>query len=257
MKLLQFFGVVLGPFVLLTAVIVTWADDQTNKLKLPPATFQALQFVSGRFPHELSVSVGEFTLAGPKEDSLKPLPERIRHLAYDAAQKRYYGITGHDVHVVDVENKTSEKLELPGHVPELSWPCGIAFDTRRQRLIVVSLGGVGHMYAYATKTKEWSVVAELDNLDLSSLTYDNDNDRLYALHRPHAGPAELVQFNGHGAVIKRIKLDAPELPADFGAAQRGPPVYMTMHDGQVVLVAEKSIFTVDLPNGKVLLTTKK
>ena len=110
-----------------------------------------------------------------------------------------------------LRSATSVKLEVPKDLPRLSWPCGITFDTQRRRLLVASLGGVGHLYAYEPDREKWSVLTDLDNLDLAALTYCPWEDALYALANPFSTPSfdTLHKFTPDGVHLKRIPLARP------------------------------------------------
>lgn len=209
---------------------------------------------TGKYPHEFSTSYGDFTFAGPKTESLKPLPNRVRHVAYDSAAKQLYGLLHHQICRIDEKGKTAE-MKLPADVPELSWPCGIAFDTKRERLIVVSLGGVGHMYSYAAKTSKWTLVADMNNLDLAALTYDAKSDLLYGLFQPHGGKGlSIGAFNANGALVQTIELADPAFPALNIRSPAERPVQLIATDEQLAIVTENRIVAVDPKTEKFKVT---
>ena len=240
--------------------------------ELPKLEFSALHLTMVR-RLDVAAAFGDFTLAGPKVDSLKPLPKGVTRLAVDPAGKKYYGLTGHAVVEVDLEKQTATKLDLGLDVPELSWPCGIAFDTKRQRLIVVSLGGVGYMYAYSPKTGKWSVIADMNNLDLAALAYDPEEDALYGLEQTRGEDGEgglpmLYQFNAEGALIKEFEFGAPMFPGILGRGPTGVTPQLAAVDGRLVVLAsptvddseevqtERFIFLVDVRAERMWLTAK-
>src|SRR5262245_35988779 len=55
----------------------------TPLAELPRLTFKALHFTPGKFGHQLQVAYGDFTLNGPKVDSLKPAPKGVWRMTYD------------------------------------------------------------------------------------------------------------------------------------------------------------------------------
>ena len=184
--------------------------------KLPKLTFMAHHYVSGRRSFEVSCSFGQFTLAGPNADTLKPLPARVDRITYDPAGKKYYGISDHGVAVIDMEMKTATKIEMGLDVPQMSWPADITFDTKRDRVLVTASTN-GYLFAYYPKTKKWEVLAE--KLDAPALTYHPKDDSLYALKGDGSG--EMYQLNEKGAVIKTTKLDGSIVP---GMLNLGPGV---------------------------------
>lgn len=222
----------------------------------PELTFSAVLFTAtGKYPHEVSASYGDFTLAGPKADSLKPLPKRVRHVADDPASKHLYGISNHDVYQIDLKKGETAEMKLPAEIPKLSWPCGIAFDTKRERVIVVTLGGVGHMYSFTPKTGKWTLISEMDNLDMAALTYDAKADRLYGLFLSFGGDKPTVGvFNANGAVVETIVLSDSAFPAKLAQGPVGPPVQLVVVGEELAIVTEDRIFAIDLKTKKVKVT---
>lgn len=231
-------------------------NEEAGDKGLPQLSFTAIHYTAIREFH-VTAAYGTFTLAGPKTDSLKPLPKGILQVAYDPDSKRYYGLSWHEVYQVDLESKSATKMSLPKDLPELSWPSGITFDTKRRRVILVSFGGSGDMYAYSPKTDKWSHVTDMNNLDLTALVYDPKQDCLYGLQRQRTEEgAEIIRFNAEGAVVKKIKLVGDELPNELGRAG-GPPVTLATAEGYVVIIAEGAVYLVEPASGKVRLTNKK
>ncbi|MBX9624518.1 MAG: hypothetical protein K2X82_11980 [Gemmataceae bacterium] len=225
------------------------------KQPAPAPVFPAVLFTAtGKFPHEVAAAYGDFTLAGPKADTLKPLPKAVRHVASDPAGKRLYGISNHAVFRVDIAKGGTTELKPPADLPKLSWTCGIAFDTKRERVVVATLGGVGHLYSYTPKTGEWAVISELDNLDLAALAYDAQADRLYGLYQPHRGGPKVGVFNAEGAVVGAVDLSDPMFPAKLVQDPVGRPVQLVVVGGELVVITEDRIFAVDLKTEKVRVT---
>jgi len=116
-------------------------------------TFPAVLFTAtGKYPDQVSAAYGDFTLAGPKADALKPLPRGIRHVAYDPVGKQLYGITNHELCRLDLAKGEGSEIAFPADLPRLSWPSGIAFDTKRERVVVAGGGAVGSLYSFTPKT---------------------------------------------------------------------------------------------------------
>src|SRR5262245_24786810 len=175
---------------------------------LPKLTFTAHHFVSGRRPFDEFRSFGEFALSGPTINSLKPLPDRVGRITYDPVGKKHYGISDHALALIDMDKKTVTKIDMGLHVPKMSWPAAITFDTKRERVLVTTSTN-GYLFAYYPKTQKWEVLA--DKLDAPALTYHPQDDALYGVRGN--GDGELFQLNENGALIKSAKLDCPILPA--------------------------------------------
>jgi hypothetical protein len=87
-----------------------------------------------------------------------------------------------------------QKVDLPKNLPELSWGAGLAWDSRKGVLAIVSFGGEGHFYRYDTRSRQWLGARSLQNRDLLSVALD-------ALTGGYVGiseKAELVIFNQNG-----------------------------------------------------------
>jgi hypothetical protein len=240
---------------------------------LPKLVFHAHHYVPGPRPHEVSRSYGEFTLAGPKADSLQPLPDRVGRITYDPIGMKHYGISDHGVAEIDLAKKKVNKLDPGLDVPEISWPADVTFDTKRERLLLITSGGGGYLYAYYPKTGKWEVLAE--KLRLNNLTYHPKDDTLYAVKVERGGEgglgAELQHINAKGAVVKTTALDGPLVPGTIGD---GPGVQGTQlipaDDKLVLLIAPTDrlgseipgpkwsyMYLIDLKTGKAQLTWKE
>jgi len=255
----------------LTAYGVPERFDKTADIEVGSArAFKALRFTpAGRFPGDAAVAVGEFTAAGPKAQGFKPVPERLTQIAFDPRGRQLFGLAGHEVFRVDTEKGAATKLDVDVVVKgeKFAWPCGITFDTKRQRLLVVTLSGVGYLYAYSPATGKWSVLTDMNNLDLAALAYEPKSDCLYGIYRANDGGRRptLGQFNSSGALVRSIELSDPSLPKNFGENHR-LATQMAAVDGQLVVVVSPGrlggedklkgtyIYRVDPQTGKVRQT---
>ena len=161
---------------------------------------------------ERSVSIVEYTLSGPKEDTAIPVtPPSIyplNQIAVDPRGPRYYGITTHRVGEIDVETGAFHELETDPDLPELSWPSGIAFDSERRRLVVT---GRSESFVFYPDSDRWNTIAGFDQSNIISLYYSPEDDRFFALiHSSGTAEADTVlRMNAHGAVLSTIRLSHP------------------------------------------------
>ena len=240
--------------------------------ELPKVKFAALQFAPQGRRGDWVGSVGEFTQAGPDKATLKPLPRGMIALTYDPVGKKHSGITNHEVHEVDLATQTSKKLDPGLGVPQMSWPCGIAFDTKRERLVVVTLSGSGVMYEYSPKTGAWVVIADLRNVDLACLTYNPKDDTLYGLAAEGGSDAavtRLYRYNANGAVVSSTELASPIFPGIVGRMPDGRTQLVAAGDHLALLggtgrrgdertvKAESFLFFIDPKTDKVKLAWKE
>ena len=175
--------------------------------------FQAIHFAAGgRSRVARAAGYGDFTAAGPIVESLTALPPNVSCLAIDPKGPKYYTISGHGVAELDLNAGKLMSFEVDDELPTLSWPCGLTFDTKRRRLLLASLGGVGYLYSFEPDRKRWSVLTDMANIDLCALTYAADEDCLYGVGMPRGseGPIDTIRkFDPQGAPIGQLALSKP------------------------------------------------
>jgi hypothetical protein len=188
----------------------------TPAADLPKVKFQAVYFAP-KGGHDVASSYGDFAATGPDRDSLKPMPNSIRRLAFDPKGKKYYGLTMHEVHEVDVQKRTSTKMDPGDSVPRINWPSAITFDTKRDRLLVFASRAI---YEYVPATEKWSVMLDLPRgPHLTAIAYHAKDDNLYGLGQEfgdESGQPILHQMNNKGALLKSTELPAPMFAGILG-----------------------------------------
>lgn len=221
--------------------------------------FQAIFFTKVGFHPHISTSYGDFTLTGPNLDGLKPLPGNLRQVVHDPATGQLYGLSTHQVFQVSLENKTATEMKLTDNVPRLSWPCGIAFDNKRQRLIVVSSGGIGYMYEYLPATQQWSVVADMQNFDLAALTYEPKEDRFYGMlkHRASSSQLTLAKYNAEGALLEAINISHDLISKVLGKDAGNSSVQLFTVENDLVILTSSHMLLVNPTSKKVELTWER
>ncbi len=198
-------------------------DDPRLRSDYPPLTPSAelpnLAF-SLSFLNEYSSSAGQvfargYTLAGPTNGtSLLPSGNRV---VTDDGGRFFYGISSHSVLKVDRQNGAMQTLSLGSDVPALSWPMGIAYDSQRHGIRLVSLGGEGFFYGYSPADNRWSVVSSMDNRDVCGLVYHPAQDLFYAVSTSGSSVSRLpflYRLGPDGAFQGEITL--PSLPYNLG-----------------------------------------
>jgi hypothetical protein len=206
----------------------------TPAAELPKLRFRAVRLVRGWFGP--TASYGDFTQAGPDAASLKPLPWGITRLVHDPAGKKYYGLADHELHEVDLENRTSKKLGLGPAAWWVSRPYAITFDTKRERLVVAAEpGGFGYLYTYTPRTGAWSFLVDPNNnIDVyelnnnlypKALAYHPGDDTIYGLVNNWRGDdgdmPTLYRYNALGGIVKKTRLGPPMCPGLFGRSRGG------------------------------------
>lgn len=121
--------------------------------------------------HQVAGSVGDFTPAGPVADTLRPLPSHVSHVAVDPEGPTHYSMTAGGLARLDLK-AGGRPVRIPEDpaLPKLSWSRGLAFDTKRRRLVLASFdGGGGRLYAYHPGDAKWTFLGEVGHIDLQSL----------------------------------------------------------------------------------------
>ena len=108
-------------------------------------------------------------------------------IAISPDTREIYEITDRGIKVIDRKTGTSEEFPLPLNFPELSWGMDIAYDSRRNLVSLISLGGEGYFYRFDAQQQRWLDVRSLDNADLKSITYDRNSDRYFAWGENYLG----------------------------------------------------------------------
>lgn len=100
------------------------------------------------------------------------------------------------------------KIPLAPDFPPFSWPSGIAWDSKRNIISVVSFGGEGYLYRYDVANNKWLDVRSLNNEDIHYLTYDAEADRYVGWQ---SFSKELIFISPEGNFLFKKKLDVNKL----------------------------------------------
>jgi hypothetical protein len=186
-------------------------NNESKSAERPVTRFKAVLH-----PTKGGALYGDFTLQGPLQETLVPLPRNIGEVVRDSAGN-LFGMGNHELQLLDLPNKKGTNL-APEGVGRLSWTMGLSYDTKRDRVLVATLGGKGEIYTCVHKTGTWSILASLDNVDVTGIAYVESLDRIFALAAP--GTAEkrnmiLYEYEGEtGKLIRSRNIDLP-LVGDF------------------------------------------
>lgn len=200
----------------------------------------------------------KYTPAGPVEEG--PLFRGL-HLAKDQGPNRYLGRDGHTIFHWDNETAVYKETAPPG---EFSWARGTAYDSERNRFIVVTLGGEGFLYAVDPNELEWSIVRSMDNVDVDSTVYHSADDHLYMVAN-HGGTVRILPYNAEGQPDGRT-ISIADVPLDVGSFYQSRLISV---GGKLALLIEPTpgwpvtppvesrIYMVDPANGASELTYRK
>lgn len=128
----------------------------------------------------------------------------------------------------------TEELKLPAHLPRLSWGSGLAWDTRRHVLAIVSFGGEGHFYRYDTRSRQWLGARSLQNRDLHGLALNAATGGYVAISEQ----AELVLFNERGELeeVQPLQKLLRDLDSTYDRGNGRPEGLTVVANGDLVAV---------------------
>lgn len=139
-------------------------------------------------------------------------------------------------------NGKTQKIEIPPKLPPLSWGSGLAWDTRKGILVLVSFGGEGFLYRYDTRRHQWLDSHSLQNRDIQSLSFNRKTGEFVAI----SDRAELLRFNELGEVEEIQPLDKllPDLNSTYDKGNQRLQNLVVAADGPSVAVVNVSNGTV-------------
>ncbi|MEM8718578.1 MAG: hypothetical protein AAGE84_04620 [Cyanobacteria bacterium P01_G01_bin.39] len=140
----------------------------------------------------------KWTLKGASEPRSSTISQTGVAVSPDGTE--IYELTQTGIKVTN-QDGTQKEFELPGKFPELSWGTDIAYDSKRDLIALVSLGGEGHFYRFDVKKRRWLDARSVNNLDIQSLTYDRISDRYIAWAEDFSERGELLFISGTGELL--------------------------------------------------------
>jgi len=195
-----------------------------------------------RRPAAQTVWFSSFTPSGPLASTMLPVSAQGQHVTLDPKKQSFYAIANH--HVALLEQKTNQLKQLspiPPNVPKLSWPSALTFDAKRRRLVLVSFGGQGFMYAYSVDTKKWKLITSLKHRGMSAICYAANKDVIYGLHKQHRGPSRLFTYSPGGVLLNETAVNLPPNPGNSRLRRGGSGgVQLCTAGGYVALMSRKS-----------------
>ncbi|MFL6709845.1 MAG: hypothetical protein ACJ8HI_16715 [Massilia sp.] len=119
----------------------------------------------------------------------------------DDGREAYY-LEGNGSKLVWAHDGKTETVAVPPNMPPLSWVSGLAWDTRKAILVLVSFGGEGFLYRYDTNKHTWLDSHSLQNRDMVSVAVNQKTGDFLAV----SDAAELVRFNALGELQEILSL---------------------------------------------------
>jgi hypothetical protein len=233
--------------------------------ELPKLRFPAVHLVFLRRSEPVS-SYGEFTLAGPVEKSLRPMPkmpDAAMQIAHDAKNKRYLAATGMRLFEIDFETKTAQQ-----RLPDGPQPRAIAFDSRRERFLLME--GVW-LWIYNPANGRSSILTRFDPQHCAGVAWSAELDCIYTIQcgliYGGAKPYQLRSYDAEGKLVKQVPLKGDLFPGIIPEGSE-PPTQLIAVDKHLVMIThpdtwksdgkvdETYIYLIDPESGQATLTAR-
>lgn len=213
-----------------------------------------------------ATAVGTLKVSGPLVDTLRPIQPSLTQLAIDPKTSKAYGVTMHELFEVDLATGKTMELKLANRkdLPRFSWTAGVAFDTQRRRLLVMTSHVYSRVYAYDVDDDHWSLLTTSRGALFGGVAYHAKEDVLYmpgregssghctALHKftPDGNALEVIQLSepilNEQSSLGRMQITslndemfviipAPSKEADVSGSSRVTRVYVVnRHTGEII-----------------------
>jgi hypothetical protein len=173
----------------------------------------------GRTPSGGVAFTRSYSLHGPADGGRLLPGMRLHH----GPGRFFYAAQPHAVYQYNADTHTLAEMDTSSLSPELSWPMGAAFDSRRNRIVLASLGGEGHLYAYtisdttnAPSAGTWSLLGSMENRDVDSIDYNVVEDVYYAFSRLYTSSQRPTIYRIRPDGTHAGEIGLPALPHEPG-----------------------------------------
>jgi hypothetical protein len=166
-----------------------------------------VSFVGWYYKDQDAIAV-DYTEKGPVDGGTL-----FRGLPVAQAGYRYLGRDSQTVFRWDDDHEQYTETAPSG---EFSWPRGTTWDHRRNRFLVVTLGGEGFLYGVNPETLQWTTITSMQNVDVDSIVYYHLDDHLYMVANLHSGGTlRILRYNAEGQP-EGEGIRIPDVPFDIG-----------------------------------------
>jgi hypothetical protein len=173
------------------------------------------------------------TVGGSISDTMRPAPRRAFAFVVDPDTGRRYFLGYGHIEEHSADGRQLARLEVPPWIGPRNWVAAIAYDGRRKRLVLATLGGT--YAAYDLESRAWQRMgarphqqmafvgfASSDGL-LAAFTHDPGRDCYWALH-VNGARFTLHRLDLFGKSVRRVRLKA-RLSVQAGS-RSGAPLYV-------------------------------
>jgi len=197
-----------------------------------------------------------------QRENYDPMNMMTEKIAVTKRIDEIYRLHNGNLEIINRVKDKSEIANLPPNFPTFSWAMDVAYDSRRDIVTVVTLGGEGVLYRFDAKRKKWIDFRSLNNIDLCSLSYDESKDRYVAWNTMGDGDLYFISAEGE-ALFKRNIISKL---AGFGRLYdrgNGPPPCLKIapHGDDIALIHMRgntvtNIWCYDVKSDMAILTYK-
>ncbi len=222
-----------GSYGLPSDVRIDRLDDAQAELTLagvqPEKPLASIDFELTR----LDFSKDRWSLEGPETDAIQLL--LMGRVVRSEVDQKVYSIEDHAFQVFDPATGRKSSLNLPDTFPSISWPSDVAYDSKRNYITFVTYGGEGFIYRYDTTAGRWLDFRSLDNIDISSLSYDQQADRYAAW--TSGGALLLLAADGTPLSMHPLAKRLPDYQRLYDVGnQQGPALRIVSAGDQLALL---------------------
>ena len=246
-----------GGYSIPSAVTISSLDSPDDGLTLngPSPQEPNRNFTFDLFTTDLKKAA--WSLTGPVQDWENSYLEEGK-IAMSMSGEEIYRLNGDELEILNQLEGSNETMTLPPNFPQFSWAMDLAYDTRRNIISVVTLGGEGYLYRFDAMRKQWIDLRSLSNIDIFSLSYDQLKDRYVAW----ISGGRLLFFSGDGNALF-VRNVLPRLTG-FGRLydrgnERPPRLTIVPNEDDIALIyisenCVKNIWLYDVEDDTAMLT---
>jgi hypothetical protein len=220
LEIASFHGSYQGPYP--TPMLIDAVQDDPRLHSSYPVPTPLSELPNIRFSISFHAGIGiysrAYTLAGPNDGGRLLLGD---DRAVADNRGKYYAIGDSGLMQIDPATGAVRAIPSDPNLPEMSIITGIAYDSLRDRVLLVTLGGEGFLYAYSPSEERWSVLSSMRNVDIASLVYHAAGDALYGIgvRYPDYGNMTLYRLNADGTRAGEIELALYPWGVDMSSAE--------------------------------------
>lgn len=132
-----------------------------------------------------------------------PAASTSQGVVFNPDRSRSFTVTASNgMTVTDTVSGASQSVALPAGFPELGWIMGVAYDSTRNHVSIVTLSGLGYFYRFDVVANAWLDYRSVNNVDYKTMNYDATADRYIAITTDgNFGGSERFDVLSHEGVL--------------------------------------------------------